>query len=52
MSSSPYSGDDFIVVESESNHFDVGNLKGLELAEIYLNKMEKDIDNHLKNLFL
>ena len=31
------SDDKFIVVESESNHFDVGNLKGLELAEIYLN---------------
>ena len=27
----------FIVTESEGNHFDVGNLKGLELAEIYLN---------------
>ena len=30
------SDDQFIVIESERNHFDTGNLKGLELAEIYL----------------
>ena len=30
------SDDQFIVIDSERNHFDAGNLKGLELAEIYL----------------
>ena len=29
--------DQFIVIESGDYHFDVGNLKGLELAERYIN---------------
>ena len=31
------SDDQFIVIESGDYHFDVGNLKGLELAERYIN---------------